>query len=270
MLPGVSSYAFGWAVDNGTFTIDDLLAVATHHELPVIQFGDHIALDKIPSKELDTFAEQAKASGVGIETGARGLTLEHLENYLAVSRRLNARLLRFVVDAKGYEPEVDTLIGILREAEPLLSESEITLGIENHDRFPCSVLRRIVDTIDSKYIGICLDTANSLGAGEGIHEVLDALAPVCVNLHLKDYSIDRLPYLMGFTVSGRPLGQGMLPIDQVLTKVTKEGRSQTVVVETWTPPESEMTDTLAREKLWAEESIRMLKLTLNRINFSHT
>jgi sugar phosphate isomerase/epimerase len=211
---------------------------------------------------LDVFAARARAVGVEIEVGARGLTLEHLSTYLAVARRLGSRLLRFVIDAPGYEPSVDEVVGLLRDALPTLRKSDVTLGIENHDRFPSTTLRQIVGDLGSEHVGVCLDTANSLGAGEGIREVLAALAPVCVNLHVKDFAIARLPYLMGFTVTGRALGEGMLPLREVIETVARLGRCQTAIVETWPPPETEISATLEKEVDWAIRSVRALRAAL--------
>ncbi|MEW6160774.1 MAG: TIM barrel protein [Verrucomicrobiota bacterium] len=210
-------------------------------------------------------AIHARETGIEIETGARGLTPAHLQDYLEISRRLSARLLRFVVDAGNYEPSLDKISGVIHDALPALNEASITLGIENHDRFPCAALRRLVEDIGSERVGICLDTANSLGAGEGIGEVLAQLAPVCVNLHIKDFAIARLPHLMGFTVTGRVLGEGMLPLNQVLETIASCGRCETAIVETWPPPESEMSATLAKEKDWAERSVQVLRAALGQI-----
>ena len=276
MQPGISSFAFGWAVGTPSqpsprpFSIDALLDFAVAHRVHVIQFGDNLPLHKLNDAELAALAARAHLHGVAIETGARGLTPEHLARYIDISRRLDARLLRFVIDAKGCEPEVDEVLRIIRAALPALRASRVTLGIENHDRFPCATLRRMIDTIGSEHVGICFDTANSLGAGVGIAEALAHLSPVCVNLHLKDFGIERLPYLMGFTVSGRSLGTGMLPIDAVLSAVAKPGRCSTVIIETWPPPEPEIAATLAKEVRWAEESLAVLRAALQRLHLSTT
>lgn len=267
MKPGVSSYAFGWAVSEGRFPPDALLDFAIAQSLSVIQFGDHVPLHELAPATLDVLAARARAARVEIQTGARGLTPARLQTYLDVSRRLGARLLRFVIDERGYEPAMDEISGVIRDALPELNESDVTLAIENHDRFPSATLRRLVDDIASERVGICLDTANSLGAGEGIGEVLAQLAPVCVNLHVKDFAIARLPHLMGFTVTGRPLGEGMLPLREVLETVARHGRCGTAVVETWPPPESEMSVTLTKEMDWAVRSVQALRTALNR--FSH-
>jgi sugar phosphate isomerase/epimerase len=271
MQLGLSSFAFGWAVGSPKspalkpFTADTLLDFATAHGVPVIQFGDNLPLHAVDDAALEAFAARARAQHVAIETGARGLTSEHLQRYLAISRRLDARLLRFVIDATNYEPSVDTIAAIIREALPALRDANVTLGLENHDRLPCTSLRRLVDAIASEHVGICLDTANSLGAGEGIHEVLHHLAPVCVNLHVKDFAIERVPYLMGFTVTGRALGDGMLGLDETLRAVAAGGRCATAVVELWAPPEPELSATIAKEATWATRSIHVLRTALSQL-----
>jgi 3-oxoisoapionate decarboxylase len=147
-----------------------------------------------------------------------------------MSRRLDARLLRFVIDGAGYTPAADDVIQLVRETLPALRAAGIVLGIENHDRFPSALLRGMIGEIGSEHVGSCLDTANSPGAGEGIGEVFPLLAPVCVNLHLKYFAIARLPDLMGFTVTGRSPGQGQSPIDRVLSVIAEHGRCDTAVL----------------------------------------
>lgn len=271
LQPGISSFAFGWAVgttaasSSRPFTADALLDFAIAQRVPVMQFGDNLPLHALAPVQLDALAARARQHGVAIETGARGLTSEHLDRYIDVSRRLDARLLRFVIDAQDYEPTVERVVEIIRAALPALRAARLTLGIENHDRFPCATLRKMIDTVGDEHVGVCLDTANSLGAGEGIGEALAQLAPVCVNLHLKDFGIARLPDLMGFTVSGRCLGEGMLPIDRVLATIAHHGRCRSVIVETWPPPEAGSIATLAKEFRWAEQSIAVLREALERL-----
>jgi sugar phosphate isomerase/epimerase len=247
------------------FTSDTLLDFAVAHRVPVIQFGDNLPLHTLSDVALSALEARARAHRVAIETGARGLTAPHLERYIKISRQLGARFLRFVIDAQGFEPPLAEVTAIIREALPVLRDAHVVLGVENHDRFPCAALRRLVDSLASEHVGICLDTANSLGAGEGIGQVLNQLAPVCVNLHVKDFAIERLPYLMGFMVTGRALGEGMLPLDDVLAAVHASGRCSTAVVELWTPPETNAAATLAKETSWAHQSIEILRNALARL-----
>jgi L-ribulose-5-phosphate 3-epimerase UlaE len=70
---------------------------------------------------------------------------------------------------------------------------------------------------------------------------------------------------MGFTVTGRALGEGMLPLAEVLQTVASHGCCGTAVIETWPPPESEMSATLAKEMDWAVRSVQVLHGALGKL-----
>jgi sugar phosphate isomerase/epimerase len=261
MRVGVGSFAFGWATGHASPAFDEhaLLAFASRHAVPVVQIADNLPVHTWPVERIDRLVAEAARARLTIELGARGLTDDHLQRYLALCRRVGARLLRFVADADAYEPSTDDLVALLRNAVPALSAAAVTIGLENHDRFPATVLRHIVDSVATPYVGICLDTANSFGAGESLREILDTLAPLAVNMHVKDVRISRLPHMMGFTVEGRPLGDGQLPIEAAIACVRRHRRCQTVVLEAWTPPASTIAETIKRERASAELSIERLK-----------
>jgi len=263
MQLGLSSYTYGWAVGvqghPPAHPLDELglLAKARQHRVGLVQIGDNLPLHTFPSERIDRLATESVRLGLRLEIGARGLTTDRLATYAALARRLSARLIRFVIDEADYQPQPETVIQILRAAEPELAG--LTLGLENHDRFPAAVLRKIVDTVDSERVGICLDTANSLGAGEGIDHVVATLAPVTVNLHIKDFAVARLPHQMGFTVTGRPAGQGLLDLRKLLAQLLPHPRCATAILELWTPPEESLDATIAKEERWAAESLEHLR-----------
>lgn len=263
MKLGLSSYTYGWAV--GVPGSEPPRPLAEHGLLDktialgvgLLQVGDNLPAHTFDANRLDRLAARAARDGIELEIGARGLTSAHLQTYIALARRLSARLLRFVVDGAGYEPPPQDVIAILREALPELQD--VTVGLENHDRFSVHTLRHMIDALDSPQVGICLDTANSLGAGEGLEEVVTALAPVAVNLHIKDFAVERLPHKMGFTVTGRPAGSGMVNVPRLIEQLAPYGRCRSAILELWTPPERRLEDTVAREAAWAVASVDYLK-----------
>lgn len=266
MIAGVSSYAFGWGVAHGTPPVDEhaLIAFARRHGFGVVQVADNLPVHTFTTGRLAEFVDAARASGVAIELGARGLTSAHLATYVELCRRCDAALLRFVADGPDYEPSIDDLVGLLREAVPALEAAGVTLAIENHDRFGARTLRDLIARVGSTHVGICLDTANSFGAGEGLAYVTDVLAPVTVNLHVKDITIRRLPYLMGFTIEGAVLGEGSLPIAETIAQVAQAGRCRSVILETWTPPGETHDVSVARELASAEAGAATLRRLLAR------
>jgi len=263
MKLGFSSYTFGWAVGVPGHTplcpLDEqgLLDRCAAQGVKLLQVGDNLPLHTFDDARLHCFAERAARDGIQIEVGARGLTLARVVQYAAIARRLGATLIRLVIDDTDYHPEPETVVKLLLDSVPLLSG--LTLGLENHDRFPAATMRGIIEGAGSDRIGVCLDTANSLGAGEGIEHVVATLAPLTVNLHIKDFAIERLPWLMGFTVTGRPAGGGMLDLPALLRQLAPHGRCASAILELWTPPESALESTIAKEARWAQQSLEYLK-----------
>jgi sugar phosphate isomerase/epimerase len=265
MQLGISTYTYGWAVgmpsNRPLVPLNELTLLdrAEQFGLRLIQFGDNWPLHELSTEQLKGLNEQAERREITLEVGARGLTDNWLERYIELSRYLNSRLLRFVIDGQDYEPTTDSIIGILTNAVSALTDAGITLGIENHDRLLAREFAEIIECVGSESVGICLDSVNSMGAGEGLAEVVRTLAPYTVNLHLKDFGIQRLPHLMGFQIDGRPAGKGMLNIPWLVEQVRPFYRCQTAILEQWVIPEINLSDSITKEVLWAEESVKYLK-----------
>jgi len=266
MRLGLGSYTFGWAVGVAGHTppcpLDEHGLLDRAHDLGVdlVQIGDNLPLAQLDDGRLGRLAERAAREGVTLEVGARGLTPDNLAAHIAICHRLGAPLLRFVIDGtENYHPSPEQVTAMLGAALPALRDGP-TLALENHDRFPARTLRGIVEAVGSDRVGICLDTANSLGAGEGLGEVAATLAPCTVNLHVKDFAVERLPHGMGFTVTGRPAGAGQMDLPFVLEQLAPYGRCRTAILELWTPPEPTLEATVTKEAEWASASLDFLRL----------
>lgn len=263
MKLGLSSYTYPWAVGlrgyEPAHPLDEHALLDRCHEqgLKLLQIGDNLPLHTFDSGRLARFADRARQEGVQLEVGARRLTVAHITTYAELARRIGARLIRLVIDDADYHPTTETVHAVLRESNPVLDG--LVLGLENHDRFPARTLRQLIESTGSDRFGICLDTANSFGAAEDVETVVRELAPVTVNLHIKDFAITRVSYLMGFTVEGRPAGGGMLNLPHVLQQLTAFKRCETAVLEQWPPPEPRLEDSIAKEAAWAAQGVRYLR-----------
>jgi len=260
MTPGISSFAFGWAVQLGRPPLDEaaLVDFAAKHQVRVVQLGDNLPQHRRTVAQRAALRERAKKNGVRLELGARGLTEPHLQTYLGLCSEMRSDLLRFVIDPSGYEPALPDMTSLLRNAASALSAAGVTLGIENHDRFRAAELRRLINNVGSPRVGICLDTANSFGAGEGLEHVAELLAPVTVNLHVKDVVIRRVSHQMGFTIAGCTLGEGQLPLRPLLDRLRGLGYKGSVILESWWPPAGGDNATVAGERASAETGIQTL------------
>ncbi|NIR00656.1 MAG: TIM barrel protein [Gemmatimonadales bacterium] len=220
-----------------------------------MQVCDNLPLDRLNEPVRARLARHAEALGVQVEVGTRGIAPAHLRQYVGIARQFGSPLVRVVIDTADHRPELAEVARLLGEALPEFEAARIWLAIENHDRLRARELAALVRNLGSEYVGVCLDTVNSFGALEGPEVVVGTLAPLTVNLHLKEFTISRVGHLMGFAVQGRPLGQGRLDVPWLLQQLREAGRDPNAIIEQWTPRGKALEDTIAAELRWAEESI---------------
>ncbi len=265
MRLGISSWTFTWAVGvpgqrpERPLGAPALLDRAAALGVRVLQVCDNLPLHCLPPAEIEAFARRADEREISVEVGTRGIGHDHLRTYLHLAERLRSPILRAVVDTADHRPDADEVVATLREMSPEFEQAGVCLAIENHDRFPARALADIVRRIDSPCVGICLDTANSFGALEGPAVVLEVLGPLAVNLHLKDFSVDRARHNLGFVIEGRPVGQGRLDVPWLLEGLRAYGRDVNAILEQWTPPEDTLAATIHKEEVWAAQSIEYLR-----------
>ncbi len=265
MQLGIGSYCYNWAAGvpgwppPAPLTPDQLLDNALRLNLRVVQIADNMPLDLLDQGERRGFAARARACGVQIEVGTRGMLPEIVLPYVRIAAEFGSPILRTLIDSPGHAPAVEEAIALLRRLAPELKAAGVTLAIENHDRFKAAALRHIVECAGPDRVGVCLDTANSLGCGEGIEQVAEALAPLTVNLHIKDFVTRRLPHKKGFVVEGCPAGRGLVDIPCLLARLRAAGRDCSAILELWPPPEPELSASIAKEEAWVRESIAFLR-----------
>lgn len=265
---GIGTYAYAWAIGVSGYDTPNLMDVfqfietVDNHGVKVAQIADNIPLHELSSEQLTQLKSLADDKGISLEVGTRGITADHLNIYIAIALQLSSPILRVVVDTNDHHPSPDEVINLLQPQLQAFEEANIILAIENHDRFPAQTLVKIMQTLDSPYVGICLDTVNSFGSLEGPAYVIEKLAPYVVNLHVKDFSIARHDHNMGFTLIGTPAGQGMLDTAWVMQQLDKYGRDYNAILELWPPPENTIQATIAKEHQWAGQSISYLRTLL--------
>lgn len=262
MLLGLSSYTFPWAVGVPGYRpaapLDafQLIDLASEQGIRLVQLADNLPLQAWSDAAIDELASHASSSGVRIELATRGIG-PHLTRYLELAVRFDAPFVRVVIDQGSDEPTpAQAAVRLARFAEAF-REAGVVLAIENHDRFTVAELAAVVRKLGD-WARICLDTVNSLGNLETPEAVIDGLAPLSVALHLKDFVIRRHPHQMGFEVIGAPAGQGMLDIPAVVAACSASG-VRTAVLELWTPPASDIDETISVERDWAARSLEYLR-----------
>jgi sugar phosphate isomerase/epimerase len=270
MKLGIGSYTYTWAVGvpghvpQRPLSALGLMQRADPLGAHVVQFCDNLPLTRLSPYETDELLVFARERDIAIEVGTRGIAdTPNLLAYLELAKRLGSPFVRVVIDSKGHEPSPEETISLLGPIVARFADAGVNLAIENHDRFTSATLAGIVEALGPLHVGVCLDTVNSLGCLEGPEIVVKTLAPYALNLHVKDFTLQRVSSQMGFVVAGCPTGQGRLDVPWVLGQLQAAGRDVNAILELWTPFGPMLDDTLARESLWAEESVRYLRHTIS-------
>lgn len=270
MKLGISSYAYTWAIGvpgqipDRPMDCFQLLEKAADFQVSCIQIADNLPLHLLEQQPRYQLLKRAKDAQIGIEVGMRGLTPENFERYVDLAEYFRSPILRTVIDGGEFRPGLNEIVSIIKDFLPELISRNIQLAIENHDRFKATEFARIIEAVGDIHVGICLDSVNSMGAGEGLEEVIRILGPYTINLHIKDFIVKRASHMMGFMVEGTPAGQGMLPIEEIFMRLGKWGECESGILELWTPPAGNLKETITKESSWAEMSIGYLKSLINK------
>ncbi len=264
MRIGIGTYAMAWSIGVPGYEPEDPMDIYGFLEfvhskgINLVQIADNLPLHIYSSEELEKIRTRAKKLNISVEVGTRGLFKENMWRYLEIASFFSSAILRVVIDSAEFKPSVAEIISIIRELVPDLKEKKIKLAIENHDRLKAGQFCEIIESVNSDFVGICLDSVNSIGADEGFQVVFDLLAKYTINFHLKDYTISRKPHMMGFDITGTPAGQGMMPLEKVLATLSEMGKTDSIILELWPNPESSLEKTIEKERRWIDESMEYL------------
>jgi sugar phosphate isomerase/epimerase len=271
---GIASWSLPWAIGVQGYPSPQrplgcigLLEKAAEAKVSVVQIADNLPLHELPDKELDQLREAAAGRGLVLEAGTRSLDTEHLTRYIAISHRIGARILRTVLSGSLFGPkQLAAAEAAILKVLPALEREDVTLALENNEAFSALEFAGIITRIASPHVGICLDTANSLGRPETLQTVVEHLAEHAVVLHAKDYDIRRIDTRMGFSVVGTAAGDGRVDFNWVLTELRRQGRSGiSVIVEHWPPFAGTIEESMRIEEEWLSRSVRFLRSKVSAV-----
>lgn len=138
------------------------------------------------------------------------------------------------------------------------SDQGVTLGLETYEQVPTKDLLTVVRAVSSPSLGVCLDPGNCVARLEMPAYVIGQLAPHVVNMHVKDFAFTREEGWVGFSLTGCPLGTGLLNYDAMVRVVRPEARGINQIVEHWLPRASTMEETCWIEQEWTRRSAEFL------------
>ena len=262
---GVGSWTFPWATgtvqDRRPEPILDPVGVVQRTidiGVHVVHFLDNLPLDAFDGKSLDRARDLARKHSIEVEVGTRGTEPAHLLRYLEIAQRMGARLIRTMGGWHKAPAPVDQIKANFRKVLPQFDGAGVRIALENYEAYSTSDIAAIVREINSPSLGVCLDLTNSFAAMESADEILENLAPFTISVHLKELTVERLEYLMGFAFRGKPTGQGVLPLTKIFDTLLANNRKANVIVEQWPPFHETLQRTIELEFEWARQGVEFL------------
>jgi sugar phosphate isomerase/epimerase len=260
MKIGVSNYTWSWAVGVKGYEpknpLDSigLLQKAKNNHVSVLQIVDNPCLHEMSEEELERVSSVADEFGVTLEIGTRGIEPDHLMKYLNIAKKLKSKLIRTLTHRLD-----DEAASWIKEVLPSYEDAGVAIALENHDEHPTKELAGFLDSIGSSLVGVCLDTVNSFAALEQPKLVLKNLAPHALSLHVKDFDIVRVGHQLGFSIEGRPAGEGRLDVKWIVDYLKNMRKDPNAILELWTPFTKTVEETIKKEEEWAVKSLKYLR-----------
>ena len=266
MRLGIGSFSYPWAVGvpgqpqpAAPMDAFGLLEAAQELGVQSVQYVDNLSLMNLSARSRAELKNRADDAGIAVEVGMRGTDASEIRMHLSFVKEFGGDYLRIMTDgaspndAPGSDQIIERLMPLAEEFET----AGVRIALENFDRFSTYDTLGMVEILGAGDVaGVCLDTVNSFGAGEGWASVVERLAPYTINLHLKDFTVTRQPHRLGFVIDGAPVGQGQLDVAAVLAQMPPD---ISVTLEQWTPFDTDIETTCREESRRVAASIAYLK-----------
>ena len=145
-----------------------------------------------------------------------------MEEGIAIAESIGSDIGKISMDIKrprpvcgsAFHPEViPQLENIARKAEaaaPVAQNAGVRLCLENHTEAFSDEVLWIINRVNHPYVGVCVDTNNSLMVGEDPLTAIRKLAPLSFTNHFSDHRIVFDQY--GCRITGVATGSGDVPM----------------------------------------------------------
>ena len=259
---GLGTYAFFWQFSDRAprpLDLPDMLRRTRELDAQVFQICDYAPILDYSAEQLRGLRALAAELGLTLELGTKGIAPEHLERFLGIAQALDARLLRSMLYSPTHRPTLGEAEAALRRVLPAFEAAGVTIALETYEQVHSRDLVRLIETIGSPRLGICLDPANTVAALENPIDVIDRCAPYVANLHVKDFEFSRRGGWVGFTLEGAELGTGLLDYRHLIDKVNPEARGINRIVEHWLTWRDNFEETSRLENLWNARNLEFMR-----------
>lgn len=196
--------------------------------------GMQVGLGVLPADRAAELRNRATEQGLFLEADIAlpksNADVDRFEAQMETAVAVGARAARCVMfPGRRYE-QFDTLAAyraaevagraMVERAAPVAERLRLPLAIENHKDQRIDERVALLRSISSEYVGACVDTGNSVALLDDALETVRALAPWARAVHLKDQALRQ--YEEGFLLGDIPLGQGCLPLREMIAELRRQ------------------------------------------------
>jgi sugar phosphate isomerase/epimerase len=253
VLLGADTLCWHQPLESGEVTLEDVLDEVAAAGGEYLQLTLHHARDRSVT-DLAALAERAR--GLGLRVLASGdflggarfgdeprVAAERVKGWLERAVALGSPILRvtsgfyradLASQPGAIEAERLWVIEALRVALPPAREAGVTLALENHSDFTAEEYRSILGAVGDDRVRVFLDVINPVAALEDPVPVVEALAPLAVAGHVKDFELESIQteggyHRRGFSVLYRYPGEGVADLTRIWAVL--KGRELPLAVE---------------------------------------
>ncbi|MGQ9634074.1 MAG: sugar phosphate isomerase/epimerase family protein [Bryobacteraceae bacterium] len=172
-------------------------------------------------KKLEAYDMYLVANGIPLPKDKGDL--DRFERMVRAYSEAGAKTSRLALTGRRYEvfssfeqfkAHTERSMRSVELAEPIARKYKLKLGIENHKDWRTPDFVDWMKKLSSEWVGVCWDIGNNIALCEDPMEMLPAIAPYCVNVHIKDMAVDE--YEDGFLLSEVIFGDGFLDLKKIV------------------------------------------------------
>lgn len=209
---------------------------------------------------------KAETLGLYLELGGRGTEPVEAATYLHMAAKLGAEVLKLGFRLDLYSgrrtllDQMQKVVDDLRKSVGLAQRLGVRIALENHGHWTADHGLYVVESVNSEYVGFCLDTANSMMVLEDPIHTASKMARYAVTTHFKDAVFGGTPY--GAEVLHVGLGRGVLDLPLIFSIIKTSAPDPNINLEVVSAPQGSEGETLAFEEQTVVDSIRYAREVL--------
>jgi len=191
----------------------------------------------------------------GLEAGRSRQAHEEMNSLIPKARLMGASIMRIVASSlqfryEPHEPQIEAVVGMLRESVKIAEEHGVVLAIENHIDYTSEEILQILERVGSDALKVNFDTGNTLRMMEDPVAAARRLGPYTVATHTKD--VDACRHVRPeewYFFSSVPVGTGLIDMPGVARALKESGYEGVLAVESDHHKDNQDEDRLVAESV---------------------